>query len=100
LKQARQRASRLFLKDGARSSLPQYLQTNFSALDAARDDPSGRCAALLVFEGIVPFGLAATAFFFIGAVGSTSEAASGGPAIILPFSLRNAPVAGWLSVFT
>jgi hypothetical protein len=97
LKQARQRASRLFLKDGARSSLPQYLQTNFLALNA-RDDPSGRCAAFLVFERIVAFGLAATAFFFIGAVGSTSEATSGGPAIILPFSLRNAPVAGWLSV--
>jgi hypothetical protein len=28
LKHARHRASRLFLKDGARSSLPQYLQTS------------------------------------------------------------------------
>jgi hypothetical protein len=38
LKQARQRASRRFLKDGARSSLPQYLHTSFSAADTFRDD--------------------------------------------------------------
>jgi hypothetical protein len=67
LKQARHRASRLFLKEGARSSLPQYLQTNFSALDAARDDRHGRRAAFLVFEARAAFGLAATVFFFAGA---------------------------------
>jgi hypothetical protein len=48
LKQVRQRASPLFLKDGARSSLPQYLQTSFSALDAARDDRGGRREAFVV----------------------------------------------------
>lgn len=36
LKHARHRASRLFLKDGARSSLPQYLQTSLP--DWAFDD--------------------------------------------------------------
>jgi hypothetical protein len=30
------------LKDGERSSLPQYLQTNLSALVVARDDFRGR----------------------------------------------------------
>jgi hypothetical protein len=37
LKQARQRASRRFLNNGARSSLPQYRQTNGSILEAVRD---------------------------------------------------------------
>ena len=45
--QARHRASRRFLNDGARSSLPQYLQTSFSALVADRDLSAG---ALLAFE--------------------------------------------------
>jgi hypothetical protein len=67
LKQARHRASRLFLKDGARSSLPQYLQTSFSVLDAARDDRGGRCGAFVVFAACAAFGLASTAFFFTGA---------------------------------
>jgi hypothetical protein len=49
LKQARHRTSRLFLKDGAKSSLPQYLQTSFSVLDAARDDRVGRRGAFVVF---------------------------------------------------
>jgi hypothetical protein len=46
LKQARQRASRLFLKEGARSSLPQYLQT--SAPDSLFDDWLARRAAFPV----------------------------------------------------
>jgi len=66
LKQARQRASRLFLKDGARSSLPQYRQISFSALDATRDDRRGRCGAFLVFAARAAFGAAPTAFFFAG----------------------------------
>jgi hypothetical protein len=60
LKQARQRASRLFLKDGARSSLPQYRQTSFSVLDAARDN---RGEAFVVFAARAAFGLAPTGFF-------------------------------------
>jgi putative transposase len=34
---------------GARSSLPQYLQTSFSVLDVARDDRGGRREAFGVF---------------------------------------------------
>jgi len=60
LKQARHRASRRFLKDGARSLLPQYRQTNFSALAAACDDRGGRRAAFLGFEGSAGVGVAAT----------------------------------------
>jgi len=67
LKQARHRASRRFAKDGARSSLPQYRQTSFSALDAARDDRGGRCGAFVVFAAPPAFGLAPTACFFAGA---------------------------------
>jgi hypothetical protein len=63
LKQARQRASRLLLNDGARSSLPQYRQINFSPSGFARDDRGGRPAAFLVFEAGAPFGLAAAVFF-------------------------------------
>jgi hypothetical protein len=65
LKQARHRASRLFLNEGARSSLPQYLQTSFSALDTARDDCADRRAAFLVFERSASFGLAATSLVFV-----------------------------------
>jgi hypothetical protein len=61
LKQARQRASRLFLKDGARSSLPQYLQTSFSALDPARDDRGGHRGTFSFFLAGADFGLAAMA---------------------------------------
>jgi hypothetical protein len=67
LKQARHRASRLFLKDGARSSLPQYLQTSFSVLDPARDDRGGRCGTFVVFAARAAVGLVPTAFFFTGA---------------------------------
>jgi hypothetical protein len=49
LKQARHRASRLFLRDGARSSLPQYLQIRFSVLDATREGRGGRCTAFVAF---------------------------------------------------
>jgi hypothetical protein len=49
LKQARHRASRRILKDGARSSLPQYLQTSFSVLDPTHDDRGGRRGAFVVF---------------------------------------------------
>jgi len=56
LKQARQRASRRFLNDGARSSLPQYRQTSFSALDASLDDRRDARATLLVFERAPTFG--------------------------------------------
>jgi hypothetical protein len=59
LKQARHRASRRFLKDGARSSLPQYLQTSFSAPLIDRDvcDPG-----FLAFEVRAAFGSAAAGF--------------------------------------
>jgi hypothetical protein len=67
LKQALQRASRLFLKDGARSSLPQYLQTSFSVVDPVRDDRGGRCRAFVVFAARAAFGLAPPACFFTGA---------------------------------
>jgi hypothetical protein len=57
LKQARHLASRLFLNEGARSSLPQYLQTSFSVMAADRD----ACGlAFLVFEVGVGFGSATT----------------------------------------
>ena len=36
----------------------QYLQTNFSAVDAARDDCGGRRAAFPLFEGTTVFALA------------------------------------------
>src|ERR1700738_3009521 len=58
-----QRASRLLLNDGARSSLPQYRQINFSPFGFAGDDRGGRVAAFLVFEAGPPFGLAAAVFF-------------------------------------
>jgi hypothetical protein len=64
LKHARQRASRRFLKDGARSSLPQYRQTSFSVLDVDRD---GRGESFGAFAGRAAFGAAPTAFFFAGA---------------------------------
>jgi hypothetical protein len=63
LKQARHRASRRFLNDGARSSLPQYLQTRFSVLEAARDDRGG----FVFFEARAAFGLSLAAGFFVGA---------------------------------
>jgi hypothetical protein len=50
LKQERQRASRRFLKEGARSSLRQYRQTNFSLLAAVRVRCDRCWAALLVME--------------------------------------------------
>jgi hypothetical protein len=67
LKQARHRPSRLFLKEGARSSLPQYLQTSVSVLDAARNDRRGRCGVFVVFAARAVFGVALTVFFFTGA---------------------------------
>jgi hypothetical protein len=100
LKQARHRASRLFLKDGARSSLPQYLHTNFSTLDAVFDDRNGRRADFLVFEGGAAFGLAAPASFFVDAAGSWTGDGLGGQAIFLLLSLANAPVAGLVFAFT
>jgi len=48
------------LKDGARSSLPQYRQTKITALAAARDDRGGRRAAFLGFEGSAGVGVAVT----------------------------------------
>jgi hypothetical protein len=63
LKQARQRASRLFLNDDARSSLLQYRQINFSPFGFACDDRGGRLAAFLVFEAGAPFALVAAVFF-------------------------------------
>jgi len=63
LKQARQRASHFFLNDGARSSLPQYRQINFSPFGFARDDRGGRPAAFLVFGAGAPFGLPTAVFF-------------------------------------
>jgi hypothetical protein len=46
LKQARQRASRRFMNDGARSSLPQYRQTKFPQADFARDKRGVRARTL------------------------------------------------------
>jgi hypothetical protein len=56
------------LKDGARSSLPQYLQTSFCAFDPARDDRGGRRNAFVVFAARAAFGLAPAACFFAGAI--------------------------------
>jgi hypothetical protein len=64
LKQARQRASRRFLKEGAKSSLPQYRQTSFSVLDVDRDDRGELVGA---FAGRAAFEAAPTAFFLVGA---------------------------------
>jgi len=44
------------LKDGARSSLPQYLQTKFSTFDAARDERGGRGPAFVGFAARAAFG--------------------------------------------
>jgi len=62
------RASRRFLKDGARSSLPQYRQTNLSALDAALDDRAV-AARLCCFRGMSALRLAADHRFFRGRYG-------------------------------
>jgi hypothetical protein len=70
LKHSRQRASRRFLNDGARSSLPQYRQSNFSPFDFAPNDRGGRGVAFRVFGGGAPFRFAAAVFFFAGADGS------------------------------
>jgi len=64
LKQARQRASRRFLKEGVRSSLPQYRQTSFSVMLVDSDD---RGESFVAFAGRAVFGAAPTAFFFVGA---------------------------------
>jgi hypothetical protein len=64
LKQARQRASRRFTNDGARSSLPQYRLTTFSVLDVDSDDRSESFGA---FAGRAALGAAPTAFFFADA---------------------------------
>jgi hypothetical protein len=64
LKQARQRASRRFLKEGARSSLPQYRQISFSVLDVNLDD---RGESFGAFAGRAAFDAVPTAFFFAGA---------------------------------
>ena len=66
LKQARHRASRRFLNDGARSSLPQYRQTSFPT-DAAFDDRGGRRGAFVFFAARAAFGLPLAAGFFVGA---------------------------------
>ncbi|HUO04088.1 MAG TPA: hypothetical protein VMU16_02715 [Candidatus Binataceae bacterium] len=55
MKQARHRASRRFLKDGARSSLPQYLQTNFSAFAVPFGGCGVRRADFFVSDGGVAF---------------------------------------------
>jgi hypothetical protein len=86
LKQARQRASRRFLKDGARSSLPQYRQISFSELVAARDDRAGRCGVFVVFVARATFGLIRADCFFTGAADS-------------PLSVSDSPGAGLASVF-
>jgi hypothetical protein len=65
LKQARQRASRRFTNDGARSSLLQYRHTNFFISDATRDDRGGR-TLLPAFVAGAAFGWLAMTFFFGG----------------------------------
>jgi len=85
LKQARHRASCLFLKEGERSSLPQYLHTNFSAFDDARDDCVGR-PAFLALEGGTDFGLA----LFFWAAGSFTEARARESVSVPPLFLTNA----------
>ena len=84
LKQARQRASRRFLKDGAKSSLPQYRQTSFSAPAVDRDD---RGESVEAFARRAAFGAAPTAFSFAGAPD-------------LPFRPTDASGADFDSVFT
>jgi hypothetical protein len=91
LKQARQRASRLFWNDGARSSLPQYLQSNFGCLD----ERAGRPGVFLIRFALAVFGLAAADLFPVELFGSPLSA----PAIILPFSLTDASAAGLVSGF-
>jgi hypothetical protein len=54
------------LKDGARSSLPQYLQTSLFVLDASRDDCGGRRGIFVVFAARAALGAAPPAFFFAG----------------------------------
>jgi len=84
LKQARQRASRRFTKDGAMSSLPQYRQTSFSVPDVDRDD---RGESFGAFAGRAAFGAARTAFFFTGVTD-------------LPFWVSDASVVDLSLVFT
>jgi hypothetical protein len=74
------------LKDGARSSLPQYRQTSISVLDAAGDDRGGCCGAVVVFVARAAFDAAPPAFFFAAAAD-------------LPLGLTNTPGVDSVSVF-
>jgi hypothetical protein len=86
------------LNEGARSSLPQYLQTNLPALDVARVDRRDGCAAFFVFEACAPFGLAATPFFFAGAnLPSTGDGLGGSPPL-KPLLFAIIPVACLVSI--
>ena len=87
--------SRLFLKDGERSLLPQYLQTNFSPLDGLRDD---RSATFLVFEADAPRGWIAMSSFFVAADSSSTDGRLGGP-VLPPLLLTKTPAARLVSVF-
>jgi hypothetical protein len=74
------------MKDDARSSLPQYLQTSFSELEAARDDCGDRGWVFIVFAARAAFGLPPIACFFSGAAD-------------LPLCVSDTSGAGLASVF-
>ncbi len=67
----RYRASRDFLNDSARSSLPQYRQANLLVVDAGL---RGRRTAFLLLGCRAAFGLTATVLFVAGTVGSLAAA--------------------------
>jgi hypothetical protein len=99
LKQARHRASRLFSKDGARSSLPQYLQISFSAVDSDRDNRGDRDETFLVFEDSAAFGLAALAFFLADSADASVGAALAGAASRVSLSPTKGPALGLICAF-
>jgi hypothetical protein len=86
------------LNEGARSSLPQYLQTNLPAFDVARVDGRDGCAAFLVFSAKAPFGLAATPFFFAGADLPSTRGGLAGSPLLVPLSFTAIPVACLVSI--
>jgi hypothetical protein len=74
------------LNDGARSSLPQYLQTNCASCD---DVLYARAAAFVVFEDGAALGLARTTFFLAGADDTSAESCFAEVVTRLPLPLTN-----------
>jgi len=87
LKQARHRASRLFMKEGDRSSLLQYRQTSFAAFGFEWEVRAARCLAFLAFGVTTLFPLVMlTALFADADLLLGTRAASPDVAFMVSFS--------------